>query len=110
MKTLTQLPRGLPTALWGKDINALAREIVDGPKKEAPDGTPLVKVGGKWYVANIANVGTFLGEWKDEPSRPSVDHDLTEEKRKEKLDKLEDALLEGKISEETYQRLRKKYE
>jgi hypothetical protein len=110
MKILTQLPRGLPTALWGMDINALAREIVDGPKKVAPDGAPLVQVGGKWYVADVANVGTFLNEVKDEPSRSPVDHDLTEDERKEKLNKLEDALLEGKISEETYQRLQKKYE
>jgi hypothetical protein len=52
-------------------------------------------------------VGSFLQEWKDEEtSRPP----LTEEGRAKRLEQLEERLLEGKISEETYERLRRKYE
>ncbi|NOQ53582.1 MAG: hypothetical protein GQ558_03130, partial [Thermoplasmata archaeon] len=106
-KALTQLPRGLPTALWNKDLSELARDIVDGPKKAAPDGTKLVQVDGNWYSADHTNVGTFLREYKEEvTSRPSIDVD----DRVKKLDQLDERLLDGKISEETYERLRKKYE
>jgi hypothetical protein len=108
MKSLTQLPRGMPTALWGKDMSKLASEIVDGPKRTALDGTELVEVDGKWYTSDHTKVGTFLQEWKDE-ERTAAPGTVTEEVRQAKLDKLEDALLEGKISEETYQKLLKKY-
>ena len=106
MKILTQLPRGLPTAFWSWDLSALAKEIVDGEHKTAPDGTPLVFISGKWYVADVNNVGTFLQWWKDEAEKPSA---LDDDDRAKKLDLLEERLLDGKISEETYDRLRKKY-
>ncbi len=106
MKALTQLPRGLPTDLWNKDMAELASAIVDGPKRTAPDGTPLVQIGRRWYNADHTNVGHFLSEWKgDRPAAPSSD-----DERARKLDQLEERLLEGKISEETYERLRRKYE
>jgi uncharacterized membrane protein len=108
MKVLTQLPRGLPTTLWGKDMSQLAREIVDGPKRTCPDGSEYVKIDGKWYKADHTNVGTFLSEYKEkkkEPTRASMD---TGDKQS-KMDKLEERLLDGDISEETYERLRKKY-
>jgi hypothetical protein len=111
MKVLTQLPRGLPTALWGKDMGALAREIVDGPKRTHPDGSEYVQIDGKWYKADHSNVGTFLGEWKDEkPAQARETPSMDEDERQLKLEKLEARLLDGAISEETYERLRKKYE
>ena len=115
MKVLTQLPRGMPTTLWGKDMSLLAREIVDGPKRTAPDGTELVQIDSRWYNSDHTNVGTFLSEWKEEkkekkkektPPRPSAD----DKALRDKLDKLEERLLDGDISEETYERLRKKFE
>jgi hypothetical protein len=106
-KVLTQLPRGLPTALWSKDLSELARDIVDGPKRNAPDGTLLVQVDGRWYNADHTNVGTFLQEHREErETHPTPDKD----ERAKKLAQLEDRLLEGSISEETYEELRKKYE
>jgi hypothetical protein len=105
MKALTQQPRGLPTTLWGKDMAVLAREIVDGPRKSAPDGTMLVEVDGKWYQADHNKPGTFLVEWEEDEAEP-VDAATGRERR---LQQLEDRLIEGKISEETYERLRKKY-
>jgi hypothetical protein len=107
MKILTQLPRGLPTALWGREMAELARDIVDGETKTVEDGTPLALINGRWYIVDVENVGTFLREWKDEKKgAPELDGD----ERAKKLAQLEELLLEGKISEETYERLRKKYE
>ncbi len=107
MKSLTQLPRGLPTALWGMDMAILAKEIVDGPRKTAPDGSELVEIDGKWYTCDHTHVGSFLQEWKEkERAKPLV----SDEDKAAKLEKLEERLLEGQISEETYERLRKKYE
>ena len=104
-KALTQLPRGLPTTLSSKDLSQLAREIVDGPKRTAPDGTPLVQVDGRWFSADHTNVGTFLQEHREDAG-PGV----AVSERAKRLEQLETRLLEGKISEETYERLRKKYE
>jgi len=106
MKVLTQLPRGLPTSLGAWDLTALASAIVDGERKTAPDETELVKITNKWYEADYMNPGTFLNEWKeglDVGTGPGID-------KARKLDLLEERLMEGKISEETYNRLRIKYE
>jgi len=106
-KALTQLPRGLPTTLGNKDLSQLARDIVDGPKRTGPDGSPLVQVDGRWYNMDHTNVGTFLQEHKDADGSRTSGGDTD---RATKLEQLETRLLEGKISEETYDRLRKKYE
>jgi len=106
MKVLTQLPRGLPTSLGSWDLTSLASAIVDGERKTAPDGTELVKISNKWYDADYKNPGTFLKERKEGPDRetdPGID-------KARKLDLLEERLMEGKISEETYNKLRIKYE
>ncbi len=106
MKVLTQLPRGLPTSLGAWDLTDLASAIVDGERKTAPDGAELVLITNKWYEASYKNPGTFLKEWKeglDFETEPGID-------KARKLDLLEVRLMEGKISEETYNRLRVKYE
>jgi hypothetical protein len=105
MKALTQMPRGLPTALWGKDMSQLAREIVDGERRKEPDGTELVLVDGKWYEADHNNLGRFLREHKEEAAGTG----LSARERAKRLEQLEERLLEGRISEETYERLRDKY-
>ncbi len=109
MNALTAMPRGLPTALWGKDIAELGREIVDGPKKESPDGTILVQVDGRWYAADHTRPVAFLIEWKEDAPE-EVSDERAEQDRHAKLEKLENALLEGNISEEMYERLKQKYE
>jgi hypothetical protein len=107
MKALTNIPRGLPSSLWNWSISDLAKAVVDGTKRTAPDGTPLVEINNSWYIVDASNAGTYMNEWKDE--EPTV-KGRTKEEREEMLVKLEDRLVEGKISEETYERLRKKYE
>jgi hypothetical protein len=106
MKTLTQLPRGLPSALIDYDLTKLALMITDGPRREGPDGTPLVEIDGKWYTADHNKTSTFLQVY-DESSGSGK---TPEDERARKLEKLEERLLDGQISEETYERLRRKYE
>lgn len=108
MRALTQLPQGLPTSLWGWDMTELSRAIVAAEKRVAPDGTEQVLIKGRWYNADRTNVGQFLRESKEpeaEVPAPSPADD-----RRKRLDKLEEALLEGKISEQTYMDLKAKYE
>jgi hypothetical protein len=103
MKALTQLPRGLPIYLSNKEMSQLANEIIDGPKRTAPDGSQLVEIDGTWYTADHTATGRFLQVWKEEKGA-SEDDDV------KRMAKLEARLLDGKISEDTYERLRKKYE
>ena len=111
MRTLTQLPQGLPTTLWGWDMNELARAVMDGERRTSPDGAPLVRIKGKWYNADRTNVGVFMREWKEpEAPAPPRSRPMTGDERQRRLDQLEVALLEGKISEQTYRELKRKYE
>ena len=107
MKALTQLPQGLPNKLMGWDLSDLARAIVDGEKSTTPDGAEVVKIDQWWFTSNHVQIGTFLQEWSTDASTTS---DLNDVERERKLKQLEDLLLEGDISEETYERLRAKYE
>jgi len=111
MQALTQLPRGLPTALWNWDMGDLAKTLVDGESQTTPDGTKVVRIEGIWYNADHTRAGSFLTKW-DEPtsSEPEAKGPVDEDDRARKLEQLEGRLLEGAISEETYNRLRKKYE
>jgi hypothetical protein len=106
MRSLTQLPRGLPSSLIDHELSDLALVIVDGPKRQAPNGTTLVEVDGKWYTADHRRTSTFLQLWKDD----STTYGDPDDERQRKLEQLEERLLDGSISEETYERLRKKYE
>jgi hypothetical protein len=110
MRSLTQLPQGLPTTLWGWDMAELARATVDGPKRTASDGTGLVGIKGRWYNADRTNVGVFMREWKEPEETPQRPGPMTVDERQGKLERLEAGLLEGKISEQTYRELKRKYE
>ena len=110
MKVLTQLPQGLPTSLWGWDMAELARAIVDGDKQLTWEGTTLVSVKGRWYNSDRSNVGTFMREWKEPETAPPRAGPMTKDDRQRKLEQIETALLEGKISEQTYRELKRKYE
>jgi hypothetical protein len=108
MRVLTQLPRGLPTEFWGTDLTELSRKIVDGPKRVSPDGVPLVQIGTRWYMADLNRIGNYLEEYKEQ--KTESEESLSSEEKQRRLAQLEDRLLDGEISEETYERLRRKYE
>ena len=107
MRAITQLPRGLPSSLSHWDISDLAKAVVNEEKMTTEEGVSLVKIKGTWYLADYRSVGTFLHEWKESNGSS---YEMTSAKKKEFLRKLEDRLVNGEISEETYERLRKKYD
>ena len=86
----------------------LARAILSGERRTLDDGTELVEIDGRWYNADRTNAGRFMREHKvtlEPKTGPSDDRAAMD-----KLEKLEEALLEGRISEQTYQDLKAKYE
>jgi hypothetical protein len=64
LKTFSSLPRGLPSSLWGIELDDLASKVVGGERRDSPDGDMLVKIGHRWYYGDEANVGTFMQEYK----------------------------------------------
>jgi hypothetical protein len=64
LKSLSSLPRGLPSALWGLDMEDLASNVVSGERKDTPDGDLLVKIGNRWYYGDETSLGSFMQEYK----------------------------------------------
>jgi len=102
MRSLTQLPRGLPSSLSSRSMEDLATDIVDGTKGRADDGRPVVNINGRWYYCDGLDPETYMREWEAKPARPS----LSASERDVRLNKINDLLIDGKISEETYKKLR----
>ena len=65
MHLVMGLPGKLPSSLWGWDMSDLAEAIVDSPHKDAPDGTPLVELKGRWYLVDLESPDTFLKEFEE---------------------------------------------
>ena len=47
------------------DMSDLAEAIVDGPRKDAPDGTPMVELKDRWYRVDLESPDTFLKEFEE---------------------------------------------
>jgi len=107
-----RLPYGIPTAeLKGRDWNELAAALATGEKKTVPDGREVALIEGRWYFSDVKDASSFLTEHGARPKAeakktaavPTMDKATI-------LAKLEERLAMGEISEETYDKLRKKYE
>jgi hypothetical protein len=130
--TMLKIPGGLNRHLMGYDMWDLAEMIVDGEVSLAPNGKPTVTIGGRRYYSDPDDLRTFLTEvdgGEEEEEEPPVARGKKkrrtaeatkagagaeaevseEEKRRQTLEKLDQRLIDGDISEETYERLRKKY-
>lgn len=122
--TILRIPGGLNRRLMGYDMWALAEKIVDGERSTAPNGRPVVTIDGRRYYSDPDDLSTFLSEVDDDgaedegprtkkkPSKKAKKDEAgpsDEEKRQQMLDKLDQRLIDGDISEGTYERLRKKY-
>jgi hypothetical protein len=64
LKALSSLPRGLPSSLWGQDLDDLASNVVSGERKDSPEGDLIVKIGSRWYYGDETNPGLFMQEYK----------------------------------------------
>ncbi len=72
MKTLTQLPNGLPATLSAWDLTELARAAVVGEKRTSEDGRSIVSITGRWYYADRKDLGTFMREARAPPTPSPV--------------------------------------
>jgi len=64
LKALTSLPRGLPSSLWGMDMDELAANVASAEEKTSEQGDRLVKIGSRWYFGDERNLGLFMQEYK----------------------------------------------
>ncbi len=121
--TILRIPGGLNRRLMSYDMWDLAEKVVDGEKTVAPNGKPMIAIDGRQYYADPDDISTFLqdveGEEEEDRTPPkkkapkkakSAKGDQTDaERQQEMLEKLDQRLIDGDISETTYERLRKKY-
>ena len=90
----------------------LACALATGEKKETPGGRELTMINGQWYYSEVKDTGTFLKAYGS-PAKPKVEEKAEAAVTTDKatlLAKLEERFILGEISEETYNKIRKKYE
>ena len=105
-------PYGIPAQeLKDNDWTWLAAALATGQKKDTPDGREVTLIEGRWYFSDVKDASSFLKEHgakpKVEAKKPVVAPTMD---KATILAKLEERLVMGEISEETYNQLRKKYE
>jgi len=64
LKALSSLPRGLPSPLWGIDMEDLAARIVSAEHRSSPEGDRLVRINNRWFYGDETNLGMFMQEYK----------------------------------------------
>jgi len=64
LKALSSLPRGLPSTLWGMELEELASAVSSGEYRQTAGGDVLVRVGNRWYFGNHKDIGTYLQQYK----------------------------------------------
>jgi hypothetical protein len=69
LKVLSSLPRGLPSTLWGMDMEELAGEVSRAEQSRSPDGDLLIKVRNKWYYGDPKDIGNYLQKYVTDERR-----------------------------------------
>jgi hypothetical protein len=64
LKMLSSLPRGLPSTLWGMEMEELAGEVSRAERSISSEGDLLIKLRGKWYFGDPKDIGNFLQLYK----------------------------------------------
>jgi hypothetical protein len=64
LNALSSLPRGLPSSLWGMDLDELAAAVASAERSSSPDGEPIVRINARWYFGDERNPGTFMQAYK----------------------------------------------
>jgi hypothetical protein len=65
LRALTSLPRGLPSTLWGIELEELASRIVKAERRDTPEGDLLVKIDNRWFYGDETNLGMFMQEYRN---------------------------------------------
>jgi hypothetical protein len=63
-RALAAMPRGIPMPLLGIPMDELARMILAAEVREAPGGSAVVRLKGRWYRADEDNLKDFMVEYK----------------------------------------------
>jgi hypothetical protein len=64
LKTLSNIPSGLPGSLSGRSMDELAEELVLAGFYETGDGDIIVRLGRKWYFGDPKQADTYLQPFK----------------------------------------------
>jgi hypothetical protein len=106
-----RLPYGIPSEeLKNKDWNELASLLATGQRKTLPDGREVTAVGGRWYYSDVGDSSTFLKEHGEKPTAEVKKPVVPTMDKATIMAKLGDRLAKGEISQETYNKLKEKYE
>jgi DNA-binding Lrp family transcriptional regulator len=70
MQILTNLPRGVPSSLWGFEIDELATEILNAEYAMTSKGAPILKIKNKWYRGDIDDISSYLRSYDDVVLKP----------------------------------------
>jgi hypothetical protein len=96
---------GIPSPeLQGNDWVTMAALLAEGEHSTLDNGSPITKIDGRWYHSDTEDLRTFLREVKEQAPSDAGTSD-----KADLLRKVEVRFNKGQISEETYNRLKKKY-
>jgi hypothetical protein len=65
LKALSSLPRGLPSSLWGLEMEDLSSKVVRGERKITDNGDVIVKINNRWYYGDETDLGLFMQHYKE---------------------------------------------
>jgi hypothetical protein len=106
-----RLPYGIPSPeLRDWDWVDLAAALATGEKKTLPDGRETTRIDDRWYYSDVDDTSTFLKEHGAKPKVEGKKEPVAMADKESLMAKLEERFILGEISEEAYERLRKKYE
>jgi DNA-binding Lrp family transcriptional regulator len=57
---LTNLPRGVPSSLWGLEFDELVQQIMKAEYALTPRGFPIMKIKNKWFRGDLEDPSTYL--------------------------------------------------
>ncbi|MEW5761086.1 MAG: Rab family GTPase [Candidatus Thermoplasmatota archaeon] len=64
LSLITSIPRGLPSPLWGIDMEELAKMVAYGEYRKTSEGDIILKIKNKWYYGDCTDLGIFLQEYR----------------------------------------------
>ena len=64
LKTLSSLPKGLPSELWEYDMDDLATKISQAEYVSTPSNDLVVNIDGEWFYGNPKKIGKYLQRYK----------------------------------------------
>ncbi|MEW5760902.1 MAG: hypothetical protein AB1779_09070, partial [Candidatus Thermoplasmatota archaeon] len=64
LSLITSIPRGLPSSLWGINVETLAKLVANAEYRKTSDGEIILKIKDRWYYGDCTDLGIFLQEYR----------------------------------------------